>query len=214
MQKIKLAALILALSLSASAFVGCAKVAEDFIEREPPSEVVIYDQSKENAELLGKYNTHKENSTLAFTTYEKNEKSDFEYEIQNEKVIIKKYVGERDIVVIPDVIDGMAVYELADRAFEGLQVRAVYVPDSVEKIGFAVFSECSKMSTLRLPIVGNGDGVDWEQRYHENDRMWAEKYRHRFFSGGGTSSASAADEAEEEEVTPETIKIDDLFGSN
>ena len=174
MQKIKLSALILAVSLSASAFAGCAKVAEDFIEREPPSEEVIYDQSKENAELLGKYNTHKENSTLAFTTYEKNEKSDFEYEIQNEKVIIKKYIGERDIVVIPDVIDGIAVYELADRAFEGLQVRAVYVPDSVEKIGFAVFSECSKMSTLRLPIVGNGENIDFggyifgAEEYFEN----------------------------------------------
>lgn len=65
-----------------------------------------------------------------------------------------------------------------------------------------------------LESRGTGDGVDWEQRYRENDKMWAEKYRHRFFSGGGNAPAGAADEAEEEEVTPETIKIDDLFGSN
>lgn len=174
MQKIKLSALIVAVLLSASAFVGCAKVAEDFIEREPPSAEVVLDQSKENGELLAKYNTHKENSALAFTTYEKNEKSDFEYEIQNEKVIIKKYIGERDIVVIPDDIDGVPVCELADRAFEGLDVRAVYVPDSVEKIGFSVFAECSKMSTLRLPIVGNGEDIDFggyvfgAEEYFEN----------------------------------------------
>ena len=174
MRKIKSSVLILAIALLASASVGCAKVEEDFIEREPPTSDVIYDQSKENGELLQKYNTHKENSTLAFTTYEENAGSDFEYEVQNKKVIIKKYIGERDIVVIPKAIDGAPVCEIAEKAFEALEVRAVYIPDSVEKIGFGAFSECTKMSTLRLPIVGDGDSIDFvgyifgAEEYYEN----------------------------------------------
>ena len=28
----------------------------------------------------------------------------------------------------------------------------------------------------------NGDGINWQQRYEDNDREWREKYRNRFFS--------------------------------
>ena len=161
MQKIKLSALALAFSLSVAMLAGCAKVEEDFIQREPQESEVIYDQSQENSELLLKYNTHKENSTLAFTTYEENEASDFEYEVKEKKIVINKYIGERDIVVIPANIEGMPVSEIADKAFENLNIRAVYIPDSVEKIGFAVFMGCTNISTLRLPVIGNGDGIDF-----------------------------------------------------
>ena len=153
--------LALATSFLIATLGGCAKVEQSFIEREPVEDAFIYDQSAENSELLSKYNTHKENSTLAFTTYGENEASDFEYEVKENKIVIIKYIGERDIVVIPSSINGISVSEISDRAFEGIGVRAVYVPDSVKKIGFAVFSECSSMSTLRLPFVGNGDGIDF-----------------------------------------------------
>ena len=174
MRKIKSSVLILAIALLASASVGCAKVEADYIEREPSTSDVIYNDGKDNLELLQKYNTHKENSTLAFTTYGENAGDDFEYEAQNEKIIIKKYIGERDIVVIPEAINGIAVKEIGEKAFEALEVRAVYVPDSVEKIGFGAFSECTKMSTLRLPIVGDGDSIDYAgyifgaEEYYEN----------------------------------------------
>lgn len=174
MRKIKTSVLILAIALLTSAFVGCAKVKEDFIEREPLPSDVIYDQSKENSELSKKYDTHKENSTLAFTTYDENAGGDFEYDLENDKIIIKKYIGERDVVVIPKAIDGVTVAEIAEKAFEALEVRAVYIPDSVEKIGFGAFSECVKMSTLRLPFIGDGDGIDFggyifgAEEYYEN----------------------------------------------
>lgn len=28
-----------------------------------------------------------------------------------------------------------------------------------------------------------GDGVDWKNKYEENDKMWRQKYTERFFSG-------------------------------
>ena len=56
----------------------------------------------------------------------------------------------------------------------------------------------------------NGDGEDWERRYHELDESWKKRYAHRFFSGDGGNGAERIEETEEEK-TPETIMPEDLF---
>lgn len=59
-----------------------------------------------------------------------------------------------------------------------------------------------------LENKANGDGVDWEKRYHDLDESWKAKYKQRFFSGGGSSFVP------HEEQPPETHKdvdYDDLF---
>ena len=58
-----------------------------------------------------------------------------------------------------------------------------------------------------LESRANGDGVDWERRYHELDESWKAKYKQRFFSGGGSSRLP------NEAVTEETKEVDfeDLF---
>lgn len=55
----------------------------------------------------------------------------------------------------------------------------------------------------------NGDGEDWKQKYEELDASWRERYKHSFFNGGVERKVTTI--IEEEEVTPETIKPDDLF---
>lgn len=58
----------------------------------------------------------------------------------------------------------------------------------------------------------NGDGVDWEQRYHELDESWKQKYKHRFFSGG--SSAIPRTDPQEDNDAQErasSITFNDLF---
>lgn len=58
----------------------------------------------------------------------------------------------------------------------------------------------------------NGDGVDWEQRYHDLDESWKQKYRHRFFSGNGASNiGNAPIEPDENPDRGRTITINDLF---
>ena len=58
----------------------------------------------------------------------------------------------------------------------------------------------------------NGDGVDWEQRYHDLDESWKQKYRHRFFSGNGASNiGNAPNEPEDNPDRGRTITINDLF---
>ena len=58
-----------------------------------------------------------------------------------------------------------------------------------------------------LESRANGDGVDWERRYHELDESWKAKYKQRFFSGGGSSRLPS------ETVVEETKEVDfeDLF---
>lgn len=53
----------------------------------------------------------------------------------------------------------------------------------------------------------NGDGNDWEQRYHELDESWKEKYKKRFFSGGSSRVIEDVKEDKKDEV----VDYDDLF---
>lgn len=60
----------------------------------------------------------------------------------------------------------------------------------------------------------NGDGVDWEQRYHELDESWKKKYSHRFFSAGGVSNIGNEPQTAgttDDDRSAEKITFKDLF---
>lgn len=58
----------------------------------------------------------------------------------------------------------------------------------------------------------NGDGIDWEQRYHDLDESWKQKYRHRFFSGNGVSNiGNGTPSSDPDPDRGRTITINDLF---
>ncbi len=56
----------------------------------------------------------------------------------------------------------------------------------------------------------NGDGENWEQKYHELDNAWKTKYRNRFFSSGGQSNLPKDDD-DSANKDPKDVKIEDLF---
>ena len=58
-----------------------------------------------------------------------------------------------------------------------------------------------------LEARANGDGTDWEQRYHDLDESWKEKYKKRFFSGGASRIVEEVKDTEEKR----DIDFDDLF---
>ena len=63
-----------------------------------------------------------------------------------------------------------------------------------------------------LESKANGDGVDWEQKYKDNDAAWKAKYRHRFFSGDNRNVPTEDAIGDSEDGTnPESITVDDLF---
>lgn len=55
----------------------------------------------------------------------------------------------------------------------------------------------------------NGDGTDWEKKYHELDESWKRKYAHRFFSGSSNTPPTEMENKEEKDGS--SITIDDLF---
>lgn len=50
-----------------------------------------------------------------------------------------------------------------------------------------------------------GDGVDWKQRYEDNDKEWRQKYKDRFFN------KSEEDDNDDIETPPEKKSFNDLF---
>lgn len=57
----------------------------------------------------------------------------------------------------------------------------------------------------------NGDGIDWESRYHDLDESWKKRYRHRFFTGSGGNPSYPESAPDDNEYDPNRITINDLF---
>lgn len=53
----------------------------------------------------------------------------------------------------------------------------------------------------------NSDTEDWKTKYEENDKMWREKYRERFFS----KTVEKEDEDFEDKDEIKSLSYDDLF---
>ena len=66
--------------------------------------------------------------------------------------VIEEYVGPGGVVVIPQVIGGEKVTEIAARAFFGNKdITAVHIPEGVETIGYNAFQNCENLETVTLP---------------------------------------------------------------
>lgn len=52
--------------------------------------------------------------------------------------------------------------------------------------------------------VSSAENDEWQRKYEENDKMWREKYRSRFFEGessdGGSNETKGADEIKIEDI--------------
>jgi len=87
--------------------------------------------------------------------------SDFEYELSSngENIVITKYIGSQDNVVIPKEIDGLPVKSLKNAypdgvavgVFEGSNIKSVTIPDTVTLIGSSAFNGCKELTEVKLP---------------------------------------------------------------
>lgn len=70
--------------------------------------------------------------------------------------------------------------------------------------------------TLASRTAPAGDGTDWKARYDENDAMWRQKYRDRFYNGesDGEDYQNGQDtvvEIQGEDTAIDEPRWDDLF---
>ncbi len=76
--------------------------------------------------------------------------TDFEYEVYETGIGIKKYVGESDHVVIPALIEDMPVITIASSAFSNTDIISVNLPDTVKAIADFGFAHCEKLEKIDL----------------------------------------------------------------
>lgn len=83
--------------------------------------------------------------------------------------------------------------------------------DTAEDDILSIYEDMS--DTLDSLASKQADGEDWKQKYEENDKMWREKYRDRFFN----TDADEEPEPDPQDLTnmgekPEVkMTYDDLF---
>ena len=109
-----------------------------------------------------------------------NSNSDFEYQTNSSQtgILINKYIGSSEHVVIPSHIDGLPVLSLkgvphnqqstaiAEGTFEGKAVKTVVIPETVTVIGYKCFKDCRELKSLT--IASNSSLTDIRGRSFEN----------------------------------------------
>lgn len=56
-----------------------------------------------------------------------------------------------------------------------------------------------------------GDGIDWKQKYEDNDKAWAKRYRNRFMNGDGGNGPKASEKNSDGGYDPTAVDFSDLF---
>lgn len=75
----------------------------------------------------------------------------FSYTREGDTVIITGYSGEDRRLVIPTMIDGYAVTEIADSAFVSDKIQDIVIPEGVKKIGWFAFQQCTSLVSVTVP---------------------------------------------------------------
>lgn len=75
----------------------------------------------------------------------------WEYQISNNCVVITKYRGTHEEVVVPSVIEGYPVTEIYICAFAYKNMRTIRIPSSVTKIRNGAFLQCENLKEIVIP---------------------------------------------------------------
>ncbi len=82
-------------------------------------------------------------------TYEESPVYDFEYKIGTDAIIIDKYIGKDETVVIPNEIEGYEVVAINIAAFaQNETIEKVVFPDTVKHIWNRAFADCSNLKEV------------------------------------------------------------------
>ena len=107
----------------------------------------VDENSQKIIELKKRFSVENADTKILKTTPD----SEFKYYVVDDEVILRRYLGNKENVVIPDMIDGMPVTEISNAAFYNNAVKTVAIPETVHTIGKSCFEHCSKLSHIELP---------------------------------------------------------------
>ena len=75
---------------------------------------------------------------------------DFDFTVAGSAVVIGKYNGNDESVVIPERINGLKVAAIETDAFVSKNLREVFIPKYIENVKSAAFRNCQKLETVNL----------------------------------------------------------------
>ena len=75
----------------------------------------------------------------------------FTYRVENGGATVTGYRGDTAFVQVPDTLDGYPVVKIGQRAFEGADVTVVELPESVTEVDWFAFYGCAKLLYVTLP---------------------------------------------------------------
>lgn len=78
--------------------------------------------------------------------------SDFDYQLLDslEGVVLLRYIGKGQEIILPAEIEGFPVQRIESRAFHRTNVKTVVIPDSVVSMGREAFAQCSNLESVKL----------------------------------------------------------------
>lgn len=119
-------------------------------------EVTLPDMADDRVLPQDTIHSYEEKLAAAFKNYAPISPEELTYAVSEsgDGITITGYSGAELVVVLPESIDGIPVTAIADAAFEDMgNLKAIYIPDSVQAIGFGALKGCKSLSTLRTPVV-------------------------------------------------------------
>lgn len=147
--------LVVCLSLSCC----MPRPSDDEIKGDIPDDNFVPSTLDDLDAAIADYNIYKGRAETVFSEITDTPAEAFEYTEITDGVRIDRYIGRSDIVVIPQYIDGRAVTELGSEAFCRVNIRSLYIPDSITHIDMGAIKDCTSLQLLRLPFVGDGDSI-------------------------------------------------------
>ena len=76
---------------------------------------------------------------------------DFEFVHTDDGMILVKYYGEAENVVIPDRVDGDPVIGISDFAFQDCSIKNVILPGGLKYINYWAFQNCNQLTSIIFP---------------------------------------------------------------
>lgn len=110
-----------------------------------------------DSELAKRYNAYKRELPMAFVVFETHSPvEDFIFEQTDGGFVITGYVGSDAIMVLPPEKDDKPVVGIKSGAFDGKNIRAMYITDGITNVEKGALKGCKGLTTLRLPEIYGG----------------------------------------------------------
>lgn len=86
------------------------------------------------------------------------------------------------------------------------------VGDRTDETAISFIEDVTETYDTLTERADGGAAEEWKRKYEENDRIWSERYKERFFNGRPASyKKTTVEEMDENGDFSETITIDKLF---